>query len=409
MKTKKFMKDAAALLGFPWSKPAEPTSRSTTSSGFVETVSDSELTTVYKRNPAAHAVVSDVAQDVMSSFECTTVTDGELKEFSGDVKDIYEKMIREPMTRALTLTRLYGFCGILIGYADGGKLEEPVKGNPKITYLQPIPKNWVSEVVMAKAENGGIKIPLEIEKYVISISHTNMDVDASRIIHLENKGIDEESPEGESSLLCIYDDLTTLKSGSWGAGQAMWRNGGGLTVFVAPDSSDQQTQIDAIDDVVTDLNAMTVLTMPFGTQVFTGSTGSLNPKPYLDVNLELIAIGSRIPVSILRGSVAGSLTASEKDRKDYFELLENIQKNITTKAMMRILERMQEAGQLSEQKFLISWNKSMVYMLEESRAQLIDAQKNLTEEKTATEQAKGDKERLEYQTIKEQRDLWNEN
>lgn len=231
---------------------------------------------------------------------------------------------------------------------------------------------------------------MELEKYVVSINGTNTDIHASRIIHLENKGVDEESMEGESSLLCIYDDLTTLKSMSWGAGQAMWRNGGGLTVFVAPDSSDPQTQIDAIDEVATDLNAMTVLTMPYGTEVITGSTGSLNPTPYFDMNLEMIAIGSRIPVSILRGSVAGSLTASEKDRKDYFELLENIQTNMTTPAVMRVLQAMQASRQLPEQEFLIEWTESMVYMLEIARAHLLEAQTELTNAKTLTElQASG--------------------
>ncbi|MBW1860614.1 MAG: hypothetical protein JRI70_11305, partial [Deltaproteobacteria bacterium] len=115
----------------------------------------------------------------------------------------------------------------------------------------------------------------------------------------------------------------------------------------------------------------------------------------------MISVGSRIPVSILRGSVAGSLTASEKDRKDYFELLDNIQKEILTPALMDIIHRFQATGQLPAQEFLIEWERTPIWMLEEQRGKLFVAQTELAEAKTRTETNVARKTYIEYREMKE--------
>jgi phage-related protein (TIGR01555 family) len=316
-------------------------------------------------------------------FTCTDTEGEELEEFNAEVQLIYSRYIINPLIRALLFTRLYGHCGILVGYADGNKdMAQEATPTADIQYLQALPKKWISEIVLKKDDKNNLSLPVELAKYTIDIGNNKQDIDASRITHLRIPSLKEESLDGESVLLCIYDDLTVLKSMTWGAGQAMWRNGAGLTVFIAPDSEDPQAQIDAIDEVTTDINAMTVLTMPPGTDVITGKIGSLNPKEYFDVCIQMISIGSRIPASLLRGSVAGSLTASEKDRKDYFELLDNIQKEILTPALLDILHRFQVTGQLPEQEFLIKWARTPVWEMEEHRAKLLVAQTELTEAKT---------------------------
>ena len=397
---KKFWKDAASLLGFPWSKPAEPTSRSSTSSGFVESVSDTNLVSMFKRNQAAHAIVADVATDAMTTFTVTSSKGDTLEKFNGEVQAIFRQFIIKPLTRALIFSRLYGHCGILTGYADGKGMETKLRGTPKIQYLQAIPQPWINEIVLKKDKAGGLILPPELDHYNISISHTSQDIDASRLTHLRIPSLNEESLEGESAILCIYDDLTSLKSMTWGAGQAMWRHGGGLTAFVAPDSTDPQAQIDAIDELVTDINAMTVLTLPHGTDMLTEKGTGINPKEYFDACLQMISIGSRVPVSILRGSVAGSLTASEKDRKDYFELLDNIQKELLTPALMDILNRFQVSGQLPQQEFLIEWDRTPIWMLEEQKGKLFVAQTELAEAKTKTETNVARKTYIEYKEMK---------
>jgi len=402
----KIRKDAAGLLGFPWSKPAAPSTRSTTSNGFVETVTDANLKDMFKRNQAAHAVIADVAVDAMTTFTCTDGAGNKLEEFNAEAQLIFETFISQPLTRSIVFTRLYGYCGILTGYADGKGMETTVEGTPNIQYLQAIPKPWINEIVLKKDQAGGLRLPLELDHYTISIGNTTQDIDASRLTHLQIPSLEEESLEGESAILCIYDDLTVLKSMTWGFGQAAWRHGGGLTVFIAPDSTDPQAQIDAIDEIATDINAMTVMTMPHGTGVASESGTGLNPKEYFNTCLQMISIGSRIPVSILRGSVAGSLSASEKDRKDYHELLDNIQKEILTPALTDILHRFQVSGQLPLQEFIIEWDKTPMWTVEVERAKLIAAQAALEEARTKTELAKAKQAELDYKDQKQQMALW---
>lgn len=383
----KIRRDAAAVLGFPYIQPAKASKASTTS-GFADSVSDADLKEMFRRNQAAHAIVADVAADAVTAFDIVDPEGNILEDLNHEVQLIIQKLALLPLTRSLLFARLYGHCGLLVGYAGGKGLDTAIKGNPQIIYLQPIPKSWIKEIHLKKDTDGNMLLPHEIDHYEISIGNATKNIDATRLIHLANPSVDEESPEGESSLLCVFDDLCVLKSMSWGAGQAMWRHGGGLTVFIAPDSADSQAQIDAIDEVTTNMNAMTALTMPPGTEVVTGSPGALNPKNYFDACLQLISIGTRIPVSILRGSVAGSLTSSEKDRKDYSELLDSIRKTLATPALIDIIHRLQASGQLPEQEFMIKWARPSVMVREEQQSKLLEAQVELVTAQVQTELAK---------------------
>lgn len=404
------IKDAAAeILGFPWSKPVEPTSRSTTSTGFPETVTDTDLLNAFLRNPTANAVVADVAYDAVGEFQIQTKNKEQDKELDAEVQEIFETHIEKTIKKALLFTRLYGFCGILVGYADGKKLDEPADKKAKIKYLQVIPKTWINDVVSKKDKAGNTQIPIELEKYEVNMGNAiaKTDIDASRLVHIMNRSIQEESLEGVSSLLRIFDALTVMKSMVWGTGQALWRNGAGLTVFIAPDSDDPQTQINAIDEVTTDINTMTVLTMPPGTEVVTGSTGAINPKEYFDVITKQIAIGTRIPTSILTGSQAGTLTASEKDRGDYAQLLASIQDTVLTPALYDLLHRLQESKQISRNgDFRIDWVKPSIKALEEAKEKELITRSELNTARTKLEEANAKNAELDYKEKKEQMALW---
>lgn len=391
---KKFIRDAAAsLFGFPHHRVTTPdrTGRSTTYSGFIKTaaITPTLLKEMFRRNQAAHTIVEDVAKDAVPELEFKSPEDEELPTWNAEAHTIFEKFIMQPVIRAIFFTRLYGCAGILIGYADGMKFAEEASDTSDILYLQVIPKTWIKEIHLKKDEDGNLLLPIELDHYELDISGTTQDVHASRLIHIQNQSADEESLEGESSLICLFDILTSLKSMDWGTGQAMWRHGAGMTVFTAPaDSDDPQAQMDAIVDVTTDINAATVLVMPPGTEWDSHATGALNPKNYYSVVMEQIAIGSRIPVSILRGSVAGALSASEKDRKDYQELLHEIQKTQITPAVRDLLQRFQASNQLSEQEFKIEWKSTPTLILEENKADMYEAQAELTRERAETERQK---------------------
>jgi hypothetical protein len=286
----------------------------------------------------------DVASDAFTGFKGATF------------QTLFDEMISVPLRSAYMFCRMYGYCGVLIGYADDGDLSRPADPRATIEYMQPIPKNWIEEIVYKK-KDGYPVLPLTVESYKVTISTTPQTIDASRMVLLSNPSLDAGSIEGEPSLKPVYDLITIIKSMDWGSGQAMWRHGGGLTAFIVADTRDQQTQIDAIDDLVTDINAMTTLTLPAGTQMYSERTSSLDPEPYYRVIMQQLALGTRIPMSILIGSQAGALSASMKDRHDYYELLGDIQQDVLTPALMDILTRFQSSGQLPEGNIIVEWDE----------------------------------------------------
>lgn len=329
-------------LGFPWRKPASA-AKARKSNGFVDAITDVDYKTAVERNQAAHAIVVDVASDAFTGFKGATW------------QTLFDGMISAPLRQAYMFCRMYGYCGVLIGYADDGNLSEPADPKAAIEYLQPIPKDWIEEIEYVKRD-GYPSLPLTVEKYRVNISTTPQLIDGSRMVLLSNPSLDAGSIEGEPSLKAVYDLITIIKSMDWGSGQAMWRHGGGLTAFIVADTRDQQAQIDAIDELVTDINAMTTLTLPAGTQMYSELNNGLNPEPYYRVIIQQLSLGTRIPTSILIGSQAGTLSASMKDRHDYYELLGDIQQDVLTPALMDILTRFQMSNQLPEGNLTIEWD-----------------------------------------------------
>lgn len=351
------------LGGFPWIRPESGQAKARKANGFQDNISERDLVDMVTRNQAAHAIVMDVGSDAVNTFECMTPQDTSMTSFDALVQIIFNDMVLLPITQALQFARRDGYCGILVGYKDGNLVGE-ARETAEIEFLQVIPKSWVDKIVYVE-EDGRIKLPLQIQTYEVTIGSQRIMIDASRIVHVLNPTLDATALEGESSLTCVYDLLSVLKSMDWGVGQAMWRHGGGLTAFIVPDSRDQQAQIDAISELVVDINAMTTLTLPNGTEMVTENTTGLNPEPYYNVIVQQIAVGTRIPTSILTGSQAGTLTASMKDRHDYYELLGDVQSDVLTPALVNILKKFQMSNQLPEAEFVIKWEEVPEWVAEE--------------------------------------------
>ena len=402
---------ALLKLGFPFLTP-HPTKTGREIGYFQTNISDADLYVMYKRNQIAHNVIFNVALDVFRpGFKCETLEGGENKEFNAKVQVIYEHYIHRPLLKTYLLSRLYGSAGMLIGFNDLGRFDSMAESGSKISYLFSIPSNWVMGPV-AKTDINGFKIiPEELSYYELKYLKTGASkIDASRIIHLQPASI-ENNFEGESALFCIFDVLTVLKSIDWSTGQAMFRHGAGLTTIIAGEGADQ-AQLDAIDEVVSEINAKTVLTLPPGCKKETDRPGALDPKSYYDVIIAEIAGGSGIPVSILVGAQAGSVQASAKDRNDYGDLIAGIQLSDLDEPLKVILRLFQKSGQLPDDEFSIKWNEASTFVIDAARGNLYNAraeheQAKVEEKKVQVELLDCEKKKkvLEYKKQKREEEL----
>ena len=382
---------ALAKLGFPFLTPHPK--RTGSEIGYFQTnISDVDLYEMYKRNQIAHNVIFNVALDVFRpGFECTTPEGEVKKEFNAKVQGIYEHFVHQPLFKTYLLSRLYGSSGMLIGFNDLGRFDSIAEPKSKISYAFSIPSNWVMGRVAKVDSNGYAIIPEELSYYELKYLQTGASkIDASRIIHLQPASI-ENNFEGESALFCIFDVLTILKNIDWSTGQAMFRHGAGLTTIVAGEGADQ-AQLDAIDEVVSEINAKTVLTLPPGCKKETDRPGALDPKSYYDVIIAEIAGGSGIPTSILVGAQAGSVQASAKDRNDYGDLIAGIQLSDLDRPLKEILELFQNSGQLPDDEFKIKWSPASAFVIDEARGNLYNA-------RAEHEQAKVEEKKVQIELL----------
>ncbi len=350
---------------------------------FQKTISASELKETATRNPLASVIVMDVANDVFAKgFEIDEINDEHEqvnnKKLDNQFQLLYEHMLKSELIKAYQLARLYGYSLLLLGYDDNLDLSLPPDSSAKIKFVFAISQRWIEKIEYDANENGEIYLPLKIKSYKLNSGNAvNKQVHQKRVIHIENPGIGSYKT-GTSAILPCYDDLLVLKHVTWGAGQTMWRSGNQLVVVVAPPRASAD-QIQAIDDALTDLNAQSAFTLPFGSTVNAYTPSGLNPEPYAKIPLNNIAAATRIPISILIGAQAGALSASLTDQRDYANTLAGIQSNVLTPILNQLFKKFQYTGQLPMTNFKVDWKSTLTMSLAEQT--MVEYRQALTAEK----------------------------
>lgn len=367
--SKHLFRDSLQKLVFPWLTP-HPTSTGPTVGEFEKVINASAYLEVAKRNQVGHNIIFTVAQDaIIGGFRCVDPKGELLEDFDAKVQKLYETEMKKPLLVGYARARLYGSAGIFIGFDDTEDLEKERKYGSKIDYLYALPERNIAKRNAKKNKMGQNTFPLELDNYLVS-GTTNSRIDASRLVHLQPFSI-EDDLEGTPALEPVYDLLTVLKNADWSVGQNIFRNAGGLT-FIVPGDGAKQPQIDAIDDLMANVNTKTVVTLTPGCSTTSGSQGSMDPTSTYNVMMSQISAGCNIPVSILTGAQSGQ-GVSENDRRDYADFLHGLQINDLNKPVRSMIELFQSSGQLPKTEFKIEWNLRSIFLIEASRAKLYDA------------------------------------
>jgi hypothetical protein len=366
---KRFFRDTIGKYIFPWLTP-HPVNTGSDVGDFQVTITPEDYKQVATRNQVGFNIIYTVAQDaIMGGFSCVDEEDNLLVEFNEKVQAIYEKEIEKQLLVAFARARLYGSAGILIGFGGSRNLALKQIYGTKIDYLYALPERLVSSRNARTNDQGETEFPLELASYNLS-SFKNRKIDGSRLVHIQPFTIEDDF-DGTPTLEDIYDLLTVLKNADWSLGQNIFRHSSGLT-FIIPGDGATQTQIDTISDVVSNINAKSIVTLVPGCNVTSAPASALSPAQHYDVLMGQISAGCNIPVSILTGAQSGQ-GVSENDRRDYADFLSGLQKSCLTPALRQILTLYQESKQLPKQEFKIKWNLRSIFMIEEARAKLYDA------------------------------------
>jgi hypothetical protein len=366
---KRFFRDSLQKLVFPWLTP-HPVNTGSDVGDFQITINDADYEQVAARNQVGFNIIYTVAQDaVMGGFSCVDKDGTLLVDFNEKVQAVYEKEIEQQLLVAFARARLYGSAGILIGFGGSRNFSVNRIYGARIDYLYALPERLIASKNAKTNYQGETEFPLELASYDLT-SYKNGKIDGSRLVHLQPFTI-EDNFDGTSTLEAIYDLLTVLKNADWSLGQNIFRHSSGLT-FIVPGDGASQTQINTISDVVSNINAKSIVTLVPGCSVTSAPASALSPAQHYDVLMGQISAGCNIPISILTGAQSGQ-GVSENDRRDYADFLSGLQKSCLTPALKQILELYQESKQLPKQDFNIKWNSRSIFMIEEARAKLYDA------------------------------------
>ena len=381
---KRFFRDSLQKLVFPWLTP-HPVNTGPDVGDFQITINEADYELVSKRNQVGFSIIYNVAQDaVMGGFRCVDEEDELLVEFDKKVQTIYAKEIEQPLQIAFARARLYGSSGILIGFCSSKNLSLKRIYGARVEYVYALPERLIASKNAKTNNQDETEFPLELDNYKLN-SYRNSKIDSSRLVHIQPFTIEDDF-EGTPALEPIYDLLTILKNADWSLGQNIFRHSSGLT-FITPGEGASQTQIDAINDVVSNVNAKSIITLVPGCGVTSAPASALNPTSHYDVLMGQISAGCDIPVSILTGAQSGQ-GVSENDRRDYGDFLSGLQNSCLTPALRQILELYRESKQLPKQEFTIKWNLKSIFMIEEARAKLYDARTDVEKVKSKEVEAR---------------------
>jgi hypothetical protein len=366
---KHLFRDSVQKYIFPWLTP-HPVDTGADVGDFQLRISETDYLQTAKRNQVGFNIIYNVAEDaVTGGFQCEDAEGKLLVDFDEKVQEIYLKYIERALLIAFEQARLYGSSGILIGFGNSRNLSlKKIYGN-RIDYVYALPEALIATKNPKTDGQDQVEFPLELDSYTLK-SYKNGQIDSTRLVHMQPFTI-EEDLDGTPALEMVFDLLTVLKNADWSLGQNIFRHSSGLT-FITPGEGSSQEQINTISEVVSNVNAKSIVTLIPGCSVTSSPASALSPGQHYDVLMGQISAGCNIPVSILTGAQSGQ-GVSENDRRDYADFIAGLQKRCLTPALKQILELYQESRQLPKQDFKIVWHSRSIFMIEEARAKLYNA------------------------------------
>jgi hypothetical protein len=358
--------ESASYDTMDWSTFRSPTSRGL----FGGVIDDRELLFAVQREPAAFRIVHGVARDVLDNWF-------EVKLQEGDDDGSLNKLVQTEMDRLqaktklirlLSLSRLFGYSILLLGYDDNTPeldtpMEDPVS---KIKYIEPYGKmeiNRIKEVDDPDDDRDGYPEFFFMKKSA-GFTSTNIQVHYTRAIFCSTLLVDHRY-KGRSVLECLYDDITGFRYMRWGFYMTMIRYGSGFPDVTLKGPEADQAAVDAFiaSGQFDNLNSMKYFVHNEQQQLdFKGTPGAtLNPGPYYQMALETLALGSGVPEPTLRGAQAGALTGSEVNERNYFKIISDEQttfESVLRQLIDRILMYLGEGTVEKPVDYKIVWKPS---------------------------------------------------
>ncbi|MGE0366956.1 MAG: phage portal protein [Phycisphaerales bacterium] len=334
--------------------------------GYPRVVPTEALEAMYLRNDIANRIISAAPGATWRAAPVIRDDQGDSAEEGSDsyspfvhaVEDLFDKhRIFHFIQRADRLSGIGRFGVLLMGFRDGKKLDEPLeKGNAPLLYLQPygeLQTNITQFDVDEKSPRFGRPIYYNVQQGAASGEKTvqtkSLRVHWTRIIHLA-EFVDSNDVYGTPRLLPVYNRMMDLEKVMGGGAETYWLNARqGLAITTDKESQltedilkDMKTQIDDFEHHLRRTLAMQGVT---ATQL---NATFVDPGPFVDRLLDLIAGTVGIPKRILVGSERGEL-GGDNDENNWNSRIDERRTNFATPAIIQpLVTRLIETGNLPQ-------------------------------------------------------------
>lgn len=284
------------------------------------------------------------------------------------------------LERADRIAGIGDFGILLIGYADGKDLNEPVAsmsgGADKLLYLKPYWQGSIKSMTFVKdTKDKRFGLP---EVYFIKMSGSessktgleNVEVHWSRIIHIA-EDLNQNDVFGTPRLQAVFNRMLDMDKISGGSAEGFWEMATRWVLFDLQADADIKMTSEDKEEMKDQLELLRLGYEKYlrtqGVDVKTIDPVEIQPEQAFQVILSLISAGTGIPKRILIGSERGEL-ASSQDQANWFSLIETRRNKFAEPVILRpLIDSLMANKVLTPTEYEVTWpNLFELTALEES-------------------------------------------
>ena len=317
---------------------------------FGSPISMSQIVFAAMREPVAKRVVVDVAFDMMAKgFSVEEMAEEPNPEWSRQVSRVLDALnMKEKLRELIIFERLYGWAALGLSLIDYGvDPSKPAENPRKVLSLTVFSEHNCSvqstdEEKRTESERAGLP-----NLYTVQIGSAQKKIHWTRMIHFASRRMGHPW-KGVPVLAVLYSDLTAFRNAREAILRTIRTHAAGFADIRFKDKKSRK-QLDNFeaDNHLSDLDSRKYFVHDIGSRIeWIGAKGkALDPGPYVDVSLESLSCGSRIPVTHLKGATAGTIAGSEVNDREYWGGVA-MQQSLLEAIVWDLIDLLMETGQI---------------------------------------------------------------
>ena len=331
----------------------------------------------YKRQDIANRVVSAPVKYTWSKEPYVSETAEEDTVFERE----YEAFAKETnlyfwLRKADLLASLGRFSVLFLGFDDDSEdISYPAENIKGINYLNALPENRVGISLWDIDPNSprfGLPNAYQINFISGDAGTATRLVHWTRVIHIAENTLESEV-YGIPFMEPIYNRLLGLDKLCGGSPEMYWRGARpGYTAQAMQDSIVNQSQLNSIKQELTNyVNDMQRFLFVEGVDIKALAPQVVSPKEHVEVQLQMIAAATGMPIRMLTGSERGEL-ASSQDERAWLKLIEQRRESVAKEIILEpLIDRLIALGVLPTPTtdYTVTWDP-LVVLEEKDKAEI---------------------------------------